>query len=220
MDSYADRATEATAIANVGRIPSSGAIRDELRHATADIHDGLHRHRGFALLMRGRLAMPAYSALLARLYGFHYPLERKLGAGPHGLAGPIDLAAREKSHLLRADLTTVGMSQQAIDALPLCGALPDLGSTGHIVGCLYVVEGAGLGGRVIARRLDYLLGPEVQAGRRFFLGRPDPDPLPWRLCCDILERYAQAGHGADIVGSARRTFEAINGWLSGGGGDV
>jgi heme oxygenase len=220
MTARTDRRSLEPRVGRLGRDAWTCAARTELRRTTADIHETLHRHRGFAELMQGSLTMPEYSRLLGCLYGFHHPLECAFRAMPAGAVGSLDLASREKAHLLRADLIAVGMSEAKINSLPLCPFLPEMRSLGDIVGCLYVVEGAGLGGNVIARRLDYLLGCGGVAGRRFFLGRPDPDPLPWSDFCQWLETCAQAGHLAEIVGSAGRCFEAIAKWLNRSGGGV
>jgi heme oxygenase len=122
-----------------------GPVRARLRQATADIHERLHRHPGFAALTARVLTVSAYA---------------------------------------------------------------------ESAGCPYVLEGAGLGGAAMARGLDYLLGPERRSGRRFFLGRNDPDSVPWPGFCRRLEAMADHADTAEIIASARRTFEAMELWLS------
>jgi heme oxygenase len=108
------------------------------------------------------------------------------------------------------------MTEAAIDSLPLCDHLPAVRSTAELLGRLYVVEGAGLGGRVLAARLDGLLGPHGTGGRQFFAGRPAPDPLPWPAFCRRLEAPgARADIGA-VVASAETTFSAMAHWLAEG----
>jgi heme oxygenase len=199
-----------------------GSVRARLRHATADIHERLHLHPEFAGLMAQTLTLPRYAALLGRLYGFHAPLERRLGAAyadtngnPDGDINPV---IRERAHLLRTDLLDLGVSDAAIAALPVCGKLPALYTLEQRAGCLYVIEGAGLGGAAMARRLNYLLGPESLSGRRFFLGWADPDPMPWAGFCRWLEAMAAHADEPEIIVSARRTFEAIEQWLRPGDG--
>jgi heme oxygenase len=199
---------------------SSHTARAQLRQATADIHETLHQHPGFGRLMSGSLTLAEYFKLLARLYGFYNPLEYALSIAQPRLYSPIDLKAREKAHLLRADLITIGMSESKIDALPLCRTIPKIWSSDHIMGCLYVVEGAGLGGSVMAGRLNHLLGGGNPAGRQFFLGRIDPDPLPWTKFCQLLEAYSEEGDLAEILVSARRTFRAMARWLNKGYANV
>jgi signal transduction histidine kinase/heme oxygenase len=187
-----------------------GPMRTRIRRETSEIHARLHELPEFVRLMAGNMTMPAYIALLGRLYGFHLPLE--LGLRDNA-SGPIDPIVREKSQLLRTDLNCLGVSKSDIDAIPLCVSLPPLTSPEELVGCLYVIEGAGLGGTVMARRLDYLLGDQGTGGRQFLIGRPAPDPLPWPEFCRLLEACAEHADPDVIGGSARRTFESMEQWL-------
>jgi len=204
---------------HVGR-SDVGAAQARLRVATTDTHERLHRHPGFSGLLRGTLTMSQYSQLLARLYGFHRPLERLLRMVPVSIRTGIDLLGREKAHLLRADLVAVGIAVNALDALPACRALPEIRSPGALVGCLYVIEGSGLGGRVLAKKLDFLLGTEGTCRRSFFLGRTSPDPLPWGVFCGLLEACADDGNLSDLIKGASDTFDALELWLNEGGDDV
>jgi heme oxygenase len=201
---------------HVGR-SDAGVARARLRSETADTHERLHRHPGFSGLLRGSLTKAQYSSLLARLYGFHCPLERSLRAIPANMTSGIDLLEREKAHLLHADLVAVGVSGREIDLLPVCKALPEICSPGALIGCLYVIEGAGLGGSILAKKLDFLLGPEVISGRRFFLGRTSPDSLPWGVFCGLLETCASDGNLDHIFDGAHKTFDAFELWLNEGG---
>ena len=215
---------ELPALIRAGTVPSRvgppGPAQAALRLATADIHEALHRHPAFSGLMRSDLTFRGYASLLGRLWGFHAPLERSLRTGPDPLAAWIDLEAREKAYLLRADLGALGMSNAEIDALPVCETLPPMQSPDNVVGCLYVLEGAGLGGAVLARKLDCHLGRDNPAGRRFFVGRPDPDPMPWPAFCRLLEAFAEQGDLAQIACGARRTFHAMALWLNRDDGHV
>jgi heme oxygenase len=186
-----------------------------LRQATANIHESLHRNPSFKRLMSGDLELTEYTALLGCLYGFYFPLENMLRVDAPPILS-VDFKTREKAHLLRADLVSLGMSTAAISALPMCSSFPPIRSQENVVGCLYVIEGAGRGGTVMARKLDYLFGSESSAGRSFFFGRTDPDPLPWGFFCELLETCAKRGSLDDIVEGASRTFSAFSHWLNTG----
>jgi len=202
------------------RVGPPGPAQAALRLATGDIHEALHRHPGFSRLLRNDLSLPDYIALLGRLWGFHAPLARLLRNWQEILAPRIDLRVLDKSHLLSADLAALAMSKTATDALPVCEKLPLFQSADHVVGCLYVLEGAGLGGAVLARKLDHHLGRNSTAGRRFFLGRLDPDPMPWPDFCRFLEAFAEQADIAQIACGARRTFQAMALWLNRDDGNV
>ena len=157
-------------------------------------------------------------------YGFHSPLERRLStafADANGdPAGQINPVIREKAHLLLSDLVDLGVSQSEIDAIPLCGVLSTLATPEERAGCLYVIEGAGLGGIAMARQLDFLPGGHSRGGRQFFMGRPHPDLLPWPDFCRWLEDWSAHANGPAIVLSAKNTFESMAQWLRAGSHDV
>jgi heme oxygenase len=200
-------------------------MRAMLQQATSEIHETMHRLPGFVRVAAGTSTKDEYFLLLRRLLGFHGPLERALRAADSAVADgryrkiPCG-RAREKSSLLRADLTDLGATSPDIVSTPLCKALPAVTSGDEIMGCLYVIEGAALGGKQIARALDGMLGAHTVAARRFFLGRPDPDPLPWVVFCRLLESHAANGDPAATAASARRTFESMSEWLHADGKDV
>jgi heme oxygenase len=198
------------AAAHAGAASHPGTARAMLQRATLDIHESIHHAPAFVRLMAGTSTSPQYSALLRRLLGFHRPLERALRFA----ADNATTRKREKAYLLRSDLLALGVSRSRIVAIPTCRSLPAVTSPDEVWGCLYVIEGAGLGGKVIARTLDTLLGTHGSAGRRFFLGRPEPDPLPWPCFCRLLESHAAQGDLAAITASARRTFESLALWLA------
>ena len=65
--------------ANVMR-PAATAetARDRLRNATTETHRRLHSQSCFVRLMNGSQTVADYRQLIARLYGFHAPLEASL----------------------------------------------------------------------------------------------------------------------------------------------
>lgn len=162
------------------RPTDSPGARAALRRWTADVHERLHGAPAFAALAAGRLDRPAYADLLGRLLGFH----RAVAPAVHRALDRLGLPGeghRVRLARLESDLAAVGPR-----AAPAVTA-PDW-SDDAAVGCLYVVDGSTLGGRVIHRQLDYLFGP-FDAGRSFFGGGPD-DPLRWRRLCAALERHS------------------------------
>ncbi len=162
------------------------------------------------------MTLPDYRALLARLYGFHWPLERGLRLTAVEILDGFDVRARERSPDLRRDLLALGMTPTEIDLLPLCDGLLPVQKNAELLGQLYVVEGAGLGGRVLAAKLEGILNDENTEGRRFFSGRTPPDPLPWPVFCRWLERPCARADVGVVVASALTTFQTMAQWLSEG----
>lgn len=196
-----------------GRASDSG-VRQQLRQATSVVHEALHQHPDFVSLINGRMTLQGYRALLARLYGFHRPFDAGLrAASPEVLRG-FNVLERERSPALWLDLRYLGMSESEIDALPTFEGLGEVHSYPELMGRLYVVEGSALGGRVLAARLDGLLGPDENHGRLFFTGRTAPDPLSWAAFCRLLEGQAARSDTSAVIDGAETTFRALAHWLT------
>ena len=69
-----------------------------------------------------------------------------------------------------------------------------------------------LGGRVLAGKLDHLLGTRLE-GRRFFSGS-DGDAALWRACCSAIDRIADRGELDAMISAARETFEIFERWMT------
>lgn len=183
---------------------AQSSLRRALSDATGEVHNRLHLHAGFAAVSTGDIDTTGYRHLLARLYGFHLAFEDRL-----------DLVARQ-SGLLAADLAALGMDLQTVARLPRCAALPQTDTRGRRLGARYVTEGAALGGRVLARGLDRLLGAETRDGRRFFSGYGPETGARWQAFLKDLERCGRDKTAfADAVSAAQEMFAAFEAWLNG-----
>jgi heme oxygenase len=185
-----------------------------LRAATAEAHEQLHHLPAFAALATGRLDRAAYRALLARMLGFHEPIESALAVCLGDTAFGLDLRALRRVALLRDDLGVLGQDAAAIAALPRVPA-PAFGSAPAAMGALYVTEGATLGGRQLARGLDALLGSGVARGRRFLRAGADAAHPAWRDVRGALDRCgADPASLAAMIEGAAATFTAFGAWFA------
>jgi heme oxygenase len=179
-------------------------LRDALRVATADIHERLHHHVGFAAVQAGTIDHGAYTTLLSRLYGFYRPFEAAAQLSP------------ERTRWIESDLTALGVDAEEREKLPRCAAFPHRFSADHILGARYVVEGSALGGRGLARQLDGLLGTGVAAGRQFFSGHGAATGAVWREYLTLLSAVpSSALRRTAIVAGANTTFATFEQWLTG-----
>ncbi|PWS39053.1 biliverdin-producing heme oxygenase [Falsiroseomonas bella] len=186
-----------------------GAARAALRAATDAAHQRLHGLPGFVALAEGRIALPDYAVLLRRMLGFHAALESRLDAVEGLDTLGIDLAARRRTHLLRADLDWLGASA----AVPLA-PLPEIRGPAEAMGALYVAEGSTLGARQLARALDAVL-PPGEAGRRFLIGHGERHGAMWRDCCAAIERCGvEPGARDAMIAGAAATFAAFEAWFT------
>ena len=152
------------------------SVRADLRLATEEVHERLHEAEAFRLIGESALGLHDYGRLLGALLRFHRAVRPVLAAHPETavLGGGSHRLER-----LESDLRHIGA------AVPSSGPETLALDRDEVVGCLYVVQGSTLGGRVIYRQLDYLFaGVE---GRSFFLGS-DGEPLKWKKVRALLEK--------------------------------
>jgi heme oxygenase len=188
--------------------------RAALRHETEAIHLRLHQHRLLKPLAAGKIDRSGYQDLLMRLYGFHAPLELALVSSVAALKLDLAMDRRLRVALLRRDMRDLGLDERAIADLPTNDSMPALASEGDLLGALYVREGSTLGGKVLARHLDAVLGLGVLDGRRFLAGDGEDGPL-WRSCGEAIEAAALCGHLPAMIATANATFLAFEAWLDG-----
>lgn len=186
-----------------------------LRQATSEAHVAIERA---VPLLDPRLDRPAYARYLARLRAFFAPLERALARHADALADAgFDGAFGTRTRALDADVRAVGAGGALAGAAPDApeGELPDLPTAAHAVGCLYVLEGSRLGGRVLAAHLTRHLGLDPAAEATFLAPDPEGTTARWATFRERLEAYGRA-HGDDgpsVVDGALRTFASLHGWI-------
>jgi len=179
-------------------------IAGRLKTETAGAHDRLDA--GLELLGGG----DGYTSALVRFWGIYAGAEPRLDSW-HTTAGLGDWPQRRKLPALRSDLLALGMTPEAVDALPVRHfGEPD---TAAGFGWLYVLEGATLGGAVIARHLRgaQTVPPGALSFHTFYgrqLGRR------WRAFHATLADWV--GDDEDradaVVAGAHATFAAFEDW--------
>lgn len=182
-----------------------------LKQATRERH--AHLEAQLPLLDPG-LSHDAYRRFVGRFLGYYAPLESRLLSSPWW--GPIGLAYAERRktpHLVR-DLVALGSTPAALAQVEQCRELPDVASSARLLGCLYVIEGATLGGQIITRHLNTHLGLTAQSGAAFFSGYGAQTGSRWKAFGTQLTAYVQHSGGDDeIIAGANQTFATIDRWL-------
>ena len=158
-----------------------------------------------------------YTTTLVRLAGWYFPLEDRLSKAARSLASiGVMWADRRKSPSLIADLSALGYH----GSIEVCNALPPVVTLSQAVGCLYVLEGATLGGQIVVRLLR--AAPEMprDPGFRFFSGYEERTASMWRTfgaaVSTSVERSRVEHHTVirdEIVTSAQATFDSLMIWL-------
>ncbi|UQA62556.1 biliverdin-producing heme oxygenase [Polyangium aurulentum] len=196
-----------TGAARQGTAPVLSRLKNETRPQHEAIENALD-------LMSEGLTTEGYRYRLERLYGFYRPVEQRI-FNLDGWPATLDLQARCKTPLLEADLRALGIASPS--ELPLCQDLPDLRDLPRAFGCLYVMEGATLGGQFITRHIRRVLGIEAQNGGRFFQSYGDAVGARWKGFRAALGAYASPANEDEVVRGAAETFEKLHRWYTGEG---
>jgi heme oxygenase (biliverdin-IX-beta and delta-forming) len=182
-----------------------------IRRETRAAHLRLEQHLGLPDSLR---TIEDYRELLIGFYGIYRPLEGAIGRFAPVL--PFDYAKRRKIHRLEADLSWLGLTGIEFKALPVCKHLPSIVSPATATGVQYVLEGATLGGQVLARQLSAKFNIAAGEGLSFFLGYGDQNGAMWAEFRQAITGFAtDEERAATMIESARETFTAFYRWPGG-----
>ncbi len=186
-------------------------ILQQLKHDTRCYHQQIERTLNLETRCQ---SLDGYRDVLGQFYGFYAPVETVL-AQVADLSGVLnDLDQRHKTQLIVQDLHALGVSTSAMATLPLCSNVPDLPGVPQALGCLYVLEGATLGGQIIVRQLQQYLGITSTWGSAFFNSYGPHTGSMWRTFGTQLSAYATTlERTTTILAAAQQTFRAFDYWL-------
>lgn len=183
-----------------------------LRRATRRLHERVEE--ALQLLLDPGLSLRQYRGIVASFYGFYAPIEERLASVPGWPVIGIDLEVRKKTPLLRRDLQALGLAEPEIEGLPRCGSLPAAETPAEAMGCLYVIEGATLGGQVIHKHLARNLAIHAACGGAFFAGYGAETGAMWKAFLEALARVPASGAcQSAIVDAACATFLCFEDWM-------
>lgn len=197
------------------QVPAA-TILGRLRIETRDAHKELERVLD---LMGIALTRDIYCYRLEQYYRFYGPLEAILRIRCAMPSEPVSDASSQiaslvprlhKTLLLQQDLDQL---QFGTTGLPLCHDLPSLETPAEVLGCLYVLEGATLGGRMIAQHIETTLGITPTTGGSFFEGYAGDTGKMWNAMRHILTTCAVDVETENvIVANAIATFSCLRRW--------
>jgi heme oxygenase (biliverdin-IX-beta and delta-forming) len=180
-----------------------------LRRATADRHQRLDQGLGYVL--DERLSVARYADLVAAFLGFYAPLEESLSRW-QAASATLGLPIIWRAPLLQQDLRVLS---RAAEPHQTCAEVPAFTTPNQVAGALYVVEGASLGGQVIARGLMRRLGIGRENGAAFFIGDGAQTAVRWKQVLAWLEeRGRDPRNRGEIVATACVTFDVLASWLA------
>jgi heme oxygenase (biliverdin-IX-beta and delta-forming) len=192
-------------------LKDEAVILQRLKQATRERHAALEARLP---LLQPDLSLAVYRQFMARFLGYYAPLEASLLPLPWWQQLGFTYSDRRKAPRLEQDLLALGACPNSVQCVPRCQDLPPLDSLPQLLGCLYVVEGATLGGQIITRHLHTTLGLTPGTGVSFFSGYGATTGSRWKAFCTQLTTLAAAGdaEGA-LIASANATFSSLDRWL-------
>lgn len=129
-------------------------ISERLREGTRADHEELEAIGLSDKIMNATLDPEEYKQLIVVQYLVHRALEEQLAeAGIEQHFPDLNFEERKKLPLLQKDLEKLSIDREAIASMPPAGKLPELSKPYALLGALYVMEGATLGGMVIMKSL-------------------------------------------------------------------
>jgi heme oxygenase len=184
--------------------PTRSSIHQRLRESTRADHLRLER---LLNLQDPELTRGGYGRVLAAFHAFYAPLEAQFRRHQRAMSLPLDFELPCRTPLLVADLAVLGLPPHEQDEVPMS----EIRTPSEFAGRLYVVEGAALGGQMLARHLADTWGMSRDSGAAFFSGSgPIETGRRWALVLTWLERVPKsAGDARDMIATASATFRAL-----------
>ena len=171
------------------------------RRETAASHGALEQR--FAHLTSPTLTLESYRTTVQCFHAFYRPLEAQL-ARVNDYTSVLP-SRPPKTAWLDEDI-------RYLDIEPVPGPeIRPLDSVAAAFGCMYVLEGATLGGQIIGRNLRATLGIGPASGARFFHGYGAETGAEWKRLLAAFAAIPDEWH-AEAVAASVRTFREFLAW--------
>jgi heme oxygenase len=179
----------------------------ELRSQTQPLHQALELLPLSAAIVAGSLTKDQYISYLQAMYPVVRELEEDIY--PRLREFIPDLPQRAKLQMLKRDL-------DFLNALPEHPPKPFEAagyefSVPSAMGIMYVIEGSTLGGRVIVKNVEKVLGFDDDNGAVYFSGYGKDTGVLWKAFLQHFQSFeAKGGNGREIIEGANSAFRIIH----------
>lgn len=186
-------------------------IVQQIKAQTLDNHMSLENSELLRPIQEKSLTNEKYIVILKKFYGFFKPLEQKIEQFPIEQFLP-DFVNRRKAQLLKQDINDITSTSQ--ETLTICHTLPPVTTLADAFGCLYVMEGSTLGGKMIYKLVKDTLGFDYNNGAAFFYGYGTETGTKWKTFQQALTDFSTHSHSdSQIIQSANNTFVSFKNWI-------
>lgn len=179
-------------------------LQETLKQATRPDHDQLEQLMYVGDIMSGGLTLAQYKQILATNYIVHKNFEHALfNAITPELAQQLELTHREKLSMLEKDMQELNITEPEIEIDEVTFDKNDA----ELLGAMYVLEGATLGGSVIVKRLK--TNPNFNGLSLNYYQVYGEQMIPlWKKFCEVLNQQPESSFD-DAVNGAKKMFDYI-----------
>jgi heme oxygenase (biliverdin-IX-beta and delta-forming) len=186
-------------------------ILQRLKHETRSYHEQLERSLN---ICDEHLTLARYTHILEQFLGFYQPVELLFSTFQQRHILNREVERRSKTLWLLQDLNALGIADADLAALPTCTDLPTLDTLYHALGCMYVLEGATLGGQIIARHIQRVLRLDQHRGCTFFHGYGCDTGTMWKAFGELLVTHIANREAENaVIFAVCETFTLFHQWL-------
>ena len=185
-------------------------IANLLRTQTAGAHEALESLMFVNDIMNNSLSVENYKKLLTINYIIHQKLENKLANMLDAdLANKLDMNSRLKLSALEKDLQYWNIDSLTLPELNFDLFVPDQNNA-EVLGALYVLEGATLGGNVIKKHiLANSNFTDHEGGLNYYGVYGEELGSKWKTFVSILNESVAEADYERCVNSANETFNNL-----------
>jgi heme oxygenase len=177
----------------------------QLRRETLPDHNEVEQS---VPLMDEELDVDTYVSYLLKLHGIVATWEEWAAPNAPAWIQPL-LAARRRGQLLMLDLVWFGADASG-EARP---TLPEMTGGAGLLGAMYVMEGSTLGGQLIARHVELVLGLTAGQGNAYFCGHKERTGQLWKEFCHGLRTKVPDSETDAVVAAAKAMFRVFGSWM-------
>jgi heme oxygenase len=178
---------------------------DRLRLETAVDHVAVEA--GMPLMVED-LDRESYVRCLRQAHGLVAAWEEwSSGSAPDWMHSLLE--NRQRQGLLERDLAWFGVVQLDT-ARP---AMPETKDDASLLGSMYVMEGSTLGGRLIARHVERVLGLTAGVGDAYFCGHNQRTGTMWKEFCGVLQARVPDRETHTVIVAAKNMFRIFGSWM-------
>jgi len=185
-------------------------IANLLRTETAENHKTLESLMFVNEIMNNSLSIEQYKKLLTVNYIIHQKLENTLANMLDAdIAAALEMNSRLKLSALEKDLNYWGIDSLTLPGLDFELYLPQK-NTAEVLGALYVLEGATLGGNVIKRHI--LANPNFKdqdGGLNYYGVYGEELSTKWKKFVSVLNEWVEEADYERCINSANQTFNNL-----------